>query len=245
MNGDRRLRATGPEFRRIGSAVLVAVVTAALLIAAIGPVTAQEQPTDPAVVVDLDESGTAEVAVVMTFDLTEDGDREAFETFRTDDEALADLEARFADRMDAVASATAERVDRDVVARDATVSLDTVDGGDTGVARLSVTMENLAGTADGRLVLTEPFASDFTADRPLVVHPPDGYTVASVEPSPSGENADTLTWNAETAFDGFELVLEAEEGPTGTATPGLGILAGTAALSGTALVLRRRRRRAG
>ncbi|MGM0398383.1 MAG: DUF7345 domain-containing protein [Halobacteriota archaeon] len=223
-------------------ASLVIAVVLAALIGAVGPVAAQDRQTDPAVVVDLDASGTAEMTLVMTFDLTADADREAFETLRTDEEALADLETRFADRMDATASATADRVDRDVVARDESVALDTVDGGDTGVVTLSVTMENLAGVDDGQLALTEPFASGFTADRPVVVHPPNGYTLASADPSPTDEGADALTWDTDTALDGFELVLEAGDDTTATATPGLGILAGAAALTGTALLVRQRRR---
>ncbi|UWG46507.1 putative membrane-associated or secreted trancriptional regulator [Halanaeroarchaeum sp. HSR-CO] len=219
----------------------LALVVVTVLIAGVGPVAAQDRQTDPAVVVDLDESGTADVTVVMTFDLTADAEREAFATLRTDEAALADLETRFADRMDATASATADRVDRDVVARDASVTLDTVDGGDTGIATLSVTMENLAGVDDGQLTLTEPFASGFTADRPLVVHPPNGYTLGSGDPAPTGQSTDTLTWGADTTFDGFELVLEAEDGETATATPGFGILAGAVALTGTALLGRQRR----
>lgn len=218
------------------------VVVLAVLVAAVGPVAAQERQTDPAVVVDLDEDGTAHLTVVMTFDLTEDADREAFETFRTDEEALTDLETRFADRMDATAGATADRVDRDVVARDASVTLDTVDGGDTGVVSLSVTMENLAAAEDGRLTLTEPFASGFAADRPVIVHPPNGYTLASANPSPTDESANALTWGADTSFDGFDLVLEAGDGETATSTPGLGILAGAGALTGAALLVRQRRR---
>lgn len=230
------------QWHRWSSGVLVLAVTASLLVAGVSPVAAQDQQTAPAVVVDLDESGAADVTVVMTFDLTEDVDSEAFETVRTDDEALADLEKRFADRMDATASATADRVNRDVVARDASVTLDTVDGGDTGVVSLSVTMENLAATEDGRLTLTEPFASGFAADRPVIVHPPNGYTLASADPAPTGQSTDTLTWGADTTFDRFELVLEAEDGETATSTPGLGIPAGAGALLVAALLVRQRRR---
>lgn len=229
------------QWHRWRSGALVLAVIASVLVAGVGPVAAQDRQTEPAVVVDLDENGAADVTVVLTFDLTEDADREAFETLRTDEEALADLEDRFAARMDAVASATAERVDRDVTVRDASASLDTVDGGETGVVSLSVTVENLAAVDDGRLVLTEPFASGFAADRPVVIHPPDGYELASANPSPTERDAGALTWSADTAFDGFELVLESDGGATETATPGLGILAVAAALLGVTALARWRR----
>ncbi|MFW5938588.1 MAG: DUF7345 domain-containing protein [Halanaeroarchaeum sp.] len=226
------------RWRRVGSIGLVAAVTTSLLLAGVGPAAAQTRQDGPALVVDVSENGDAALAVVLTYDLANESDREAFETLQTDEEALADLESRFGDRMDGIATATATRVDRDVVATDETVELETSD--DTGIVRLSATLENLAAVEDGRIALTEPFASGFVADRPVVVHAPAGYAVADVTPAPADRTDDALTWDADTDFSGFELALEASDDTTGMQTPGFGPAVGLAALIGTALLAWRR-----
>ena len=231
----------GPQssrWRRFGSIALVTAVFSSLLFAGIGPAAAQSQQDSPALVVDVADSGDVDLTIVMTYDLANESDREAFETLQTDEAALADLESRFANRMDGIATATSTRVDRDVVASDETVELETSD--DTGIVRLSVTMANLAAVEDDRIVLTEPFASGFATDRPVVVHAPAGYEVADVRPTPTDQTDGTLTWESNTAFDGFELVLESTDGVSGFQTPGFGLSVALASLAGAALLVWRR-----
>lgn len=228
----------GSRWRRFGSIALVTVVFSSLLLAGVGPVGAQSQQNSPALVVDVADSGDVDLTIVMAYDLSNESDREAFEILQTDEDALADLESRFADRMDGIATATSNRVDRDVVATDETVELVTSD--DTGIVRLSVTMENLATVEDGQIVLTEPFASGFATDRPVVVHVPTGYEVADVSPPPTDQTDGQLSWESNTTFDGFELVLESTGGVTDFKTPGFGLSVALASLSGAALLAWRR-----
>ena len=229
---------TTSQWHRLGNVALAVAIVSSLAIGAVGQAAAQTDRNSPAGVVELEETGTAEFTIVTTYDLTNATDREAFESLRGDDEALADARSRFADRMDAIAAAVSDRVDREVVARDARVSLETVE--DTGVVRLSVAMTNLAAADEGRLVLTEPFASGFTADRPVVVRPPEGYTVADATPAPSDQDDAVVTYAANTSLDGFELVYESD-GVTDTGTPGFGLLAALAGLAGAVLLIWRRR----
>jgi PGF-CTERM protein len=231
----------GPQssrWRRVGSIALVTAVFSSLLLTGVGPVAAQSQQDSPTLVVDVADNGDVDLTIVMTDDLANVSEREAFETLQNDEEAFADLESRFADRMDGIATATSNRVDRDVVATDETVDLETSD--DTGIVRLSVTMENLAAVEDGQIVLTEPFASGFSTDRPVVVHAPAGYEVAEVSPTPTDQTDGTLTWESNTAFDRFELALESTEGAFGIQTPGFGLSVALASLGGAALLVWRR-----
>lgn len=223
------------RWRRIGSIALATAVFSSLLFAGVGPVAAQSQENSPALVVDVADTGNVDLTIVMAYDLANESDREAFEILQTDEEALADLESRFADRMDGIATATSTRVDRDVVATEERVELETSD--DTGIVRLSVTMENLAAVQNDTIVLTEPFASGFATDRPVVVHAPAGYDVADASPTPTDQTDGTLTWESNTAFDGFELVLESADRATGIQTPGFGLSVALASLAGAALLV--------
>ncbi|WP_054519435.1 DUF7345 domain-containing protein [Halanaeroarchaeum sulfurireducens] len=226
------------RLHRLGSVALATTLIASLLVAGVGSASAQSQQDSPAVVVDVAESGDTAITVVMAYDLTDERDRDAFETLQNDEEALADLESRFTDRMDRIATATTNRVDREVIASDVTVDLAIVD--DTGVVRLSVTLENLAAVEDGQIVITEPFASGFATDRPVVVTYPAEYEVENVTPAPD-ETDETLTWESNTSFDGFELVLASSSDATGTQTPGFGPIAALVAVAGAAFVVWRRR----
>ncbi|MFB6133228.1 MAG: hypothetical protein ABEJ44_07500 [Halanaeroarchaeum sp.] len=227
--------------RRIARVALAASVAASVFFVAVGPASAQSSVDRPAVVVDLETDGAANLTVVFTYDLTTDAERRAFETLRTDDEARAELESRFASRMDAVAAAVTRRTDRDVSVTRTGVAFDVVDDGATGVVRLTARFDDLAAVEQGRLVLTEPFASGFVSDRALVVREPAGYAVAEATPTPSETAGETVTWEAGTDFDGFELVLESVDGKaTTTSTPGFGVPLTAGALAGGALLFRRR-----
>lgn len=226
--------------RRIGTVAVTVTLVTSLFLTAVGPASAQTATDRPAVIVDLETDGSADLTIVFTYDLTTDTERQAFETLQTDDEAIATLETRFESRMDAVVAAIAERTDRAVTVAGTTVTTDVVDGGETGVVRLAATIEGFAAVEGDRLIVTEPFASGFESDRVLVVRPPDGYVVANATPSPTNETGDVVTWDPETSLEDFELVVESDDGATATSTPGFGVPLAIGAVVGSALLFRRR-----
>ncbi|MFB6132762.1 MAG: DUF4897 domain-containing protein [Halanaeroarchaeum sp.] len=219
------------------------LVVAFLLTAAAGPASAQSAGQEEAVIFDIQPDGTVEVTVVLTFDLTTEHERQAFRTIETNQSTREDIRTRFQDRMARLAEATTRKVDRDVVVTETQLSVETAGDGDMGIVRLRATIRNLADVQGERILLTEPLASGFDAERPVIVRLPDGYTVDHVTPAPDGRRDGTLRWDASTTFDGFELALapgqaddSGDQGTTGTTdsdrtgatTPGFGI--GTAAL---------------
>ncbi|MFB6266740.1 MAG: DUF4897 domain-containing protein [Halodesulfurarchaeum sp.] len=221
-----------------------------LLTAAAGPATAQSAVQEEAVIFEIQQDGDAEVTVVLTFDLTTEHERQAFQTIAANESTREDIQARFRDRMARLAQATTRTVDRDVAVTETALSVETTGDGDTGIVRLSATIQNLAAIQGNRIVLTEPLASGFDAERPVVVRLPDGYTVDHVTPSPDEQREETLRWDASTTFDGFELSLAPSQGDgseaqgtetttdsdrTGATTPGFGI--GAAALSFVGMAL--------
>lgn len=228
------------EPRRIGTAFLTISLVLSLLIAGVAPAAAQSQGDEPALVVAVEESGAAELTLILVFDLSEDADRQAFESIQTDDATLETVSTRFNDRMDAVASATGDRVNRNVTASDPKVTVETRDGGETGIVRLAVTMTDLAAAEDDRVVLTEPFASGFESDRTLIVRPPDGYTIASTTPAPDDQVDGEAHWDPSTSFDEFEVAFEPDPSSR-IATPGLGTLAAIGVVAIVGLLLWRRR----
>jgi PGF-CTERM protein len=90
------------------------------------------------------------------------------------------------------------------------------------------------------------------ADRPVTIVLPDGYELASAQPQPSNDDG-TLTYDAGTEFDGFEVVAERPTGSgtdagtdgertdtetTGGSAPGFGVIAALVALAAVGLLAR-------
>lgn len=223
--------------------LLAALVVVSLLVAP-QPAAAA---TTPSFTVDLHEDGSAGVAVTYTFDLETDSERAAFQELRENQSARDAIATRFQERLGPVASSAADRTGREMSISDATVDVTT--DGDTGVVTLAATWQSLAAVDGDRLVVTEPFASEFAPDRRFVVTLPEGYT-AEVTPAADSQADGTLTWNSGTNLDGFELVASAdasddgasgeEAGVSGAFGPGLGVGAGVLALVAVGLLGRRR-----
>lgn len=162
---------------------------------------------EPGFVVELSESGDAEVVVSATFDL-EDDELAAFEELQDSDDAREEYRQLFESRMATLAEDMNEATEREVTVSNAELDLQTVD--ETGVARLAITWNGLAEVSDDQLVLSEPFASGFTTDRPFYVLIPNGFEVASVTPDAEEQDEGTLQWNEGSELDGFELVFSAD-----------------------------------
>lgn len=222
-------RALGPTVIAVALASLVAFALV------VGAVTAMD-PAEPAVEIDLDETGDATVTVQMVFALADDAERAAFEELRDDEDAKADLEARFADRMAMVADAAAGATDREMAIHDASIDLKAVD--DHGVVRLSVAWTNFAAVGDGTLTVDEPLASGFEADRPLVIVVPEGYHLDVASPEPDEVNDETLRWDEGRDLSGFSATLLTSD--DADATPGFGLAIGAVGIGALGVILHRR-----
>lgn len=191
---------------RVFVTVSAFVVLSALLVAPVaGAGATASEPTDtdePTVSVELTADGDATVSLVSVYDLADEDERDAFETLEADDKTRETLLDRFTDRTQSVAANASENVDREMAVTAESVDVSTDD--DRGVVVLSVTWEGLAAVEGDRLVVTEPFASGYETDRTLVVGGPDGSTIETATPEPDAETHGQASWDAGTAFDGFE-----------------------------------------
>lgn len=168
--------------------------------------TATQVADDDAFVVDLREDGSARVTMTVTFDLTTDAEREAFERLRDNETVRTRTRDRFADRMASTADATANRTGRAMNVTDPAIAFESVDGGQTGIVALSVTWNGLAAAAGDDLVVTAPFANEFDTDRALVVRAPDEYRLDAVSPSPNTASESFARWSPNQSLDGFRVV---------------------------------------
>lgn len=208
-----------------------------------------ERPTEPAFVVDLDADGSARVRLIVTFDLTTDGERRAFDALRANDTARDRRIDRFTTRLQAVATRTERSTGRAMAITDPAITFATENS--TGIVTLSVRWDGLAARHGDRLVLGAPFANGFDIDRPFRVVGPDGYTFVTATPEPTAHRQNSATWRTNTSFDGFEAVFAPAEIGTGrngsAGTSGLGVygfgisVAVLAALAGVAILVIRRR----
>lgn len=206
------------ELATVGVISLLLVSAFALPVAASSP-NSGESVEESAVHVDLNADGDATVSLVSIYDLTDPDERDAFETLREDESAQEELLDRAADRFDSVATNAETNVEREM-----TVSAESTDvsvSDDRGIVTLSVNWEGLAAVEDDTLVVTEPFASGFDADRSLVVTAPTEATIGSSTPEPTTQDETRATWDAETDLDGFELTVSgattaSDDGSDGT-----------------------------
>ena len=227
----------------------IATVLAGLVVCslAVTPVAgAQQSDTEPSLLVELDDSGDAQVTLTMTYDLDTDEEADAFESLEGDEEAQATALDRFEGNMQSVADTASDRTDRTMAVTGQSVSAERQD--DVGILSMTVEWTNFAATDGDDLVVTEPFASGYETDRPLTIVAPDGYQVSDATPAPDSESDGTATWDAGTDLDGFEVVLSADgdaatgADDTGDADddlPGFGIGTALTALLGIALIARR------
>lgn len=168
----------------------------------------------PAFIVELDQSGSATVAVTYTFNLSDESRQEAFQQIRDNQTERESFRTQFRDRFQRIAADTANTTGREMSASNAV--LDFRNDGTTGVVEASVTWTGLAAVDGNEMTVTEPFASGFTTERPVHMRIPDGYNVQSVTLPADSTSGGTLTYAAGTDFTDFELVVTA---PVDTATP--------------------------
>ena len=186
---------------------VVTIVFVGLLGAPVADAAGAGETDESSLVVELTDDGDATVSLVTVYDLTDEDEQQAFQSLQDDDEATDELRDRFAERMASVASSTG--ADGEAVITGKSIDLRTDD--DRGIVTVSVTWVGLATVEDDTLVLTEPFASGFETDRPLVVTGPDGSTVDATSHEPVEIDAASAWWDAETDLNGFELVLSLDD----------------------------------
>lgn len=197
-----------------------------------------DMPTEPAFVVDLHEDGSAEVTVVVTFDLETEDERDAFQSYRDDQSAQTEFRDEFVDRMQSIATTTGEETGREMQISDPSITFSTAHGDDTGVVALSVTWHGLAAQNGDELVVTEPFTSEFTTDRKFVVTAPDEYALETSTPEPTSQTDNSATWSSGTDLDGYQVVVS----PAGTGPlpqPGFGVVAAVLAFAAVGFFARR------
>ncbi|MFA9415048.1 hypothetical protein [Natrinema sp. HArc-T2] len=240
----RSLRA-GAHVSRLLTIVLVALLVTGSVVAtgdSSTEIDAQSQQTDSAFVVALEDDGDANVSITVSFDLTDEADRTAFNALQTNETKREQLEARTEKRFRTVAASTANETGREMTIENPRVSFETVDQNDRGIVSVSATWTELAATDDDRLRLSKPFASGFIAEQPVVLTLPDGYTLAESTPAPADRTDTRITWGANTSLEGYEAVVVPSdtEAESGDAQPGFG-LGATAVTVAAAAWLRRQR----
>lgn len=228
--------------------VTLAVTLALSAVAFSVPPAAAQSTAEPAFIVEVQADGSAEVSVRSTFDLTTDAEQEAFRTLMDDEQAKQDATNRFLDRMRSVASDAENVTGREMRVTDGAIDLQRSADNETGIVTLSVTWEGLAAVDGETLVITEPFASGFTPERPFVIVPPDGYEITTASPEPNTRDDGRASWKSGTELSGLEVEIQPAETPTPTPTesptdaepaqtdgqPGFGWLVALLALLGAA-----------
>ncbi|WP_280586323.1 hypothetical protein [Halorubrum sp. Boch-26] len=165
-----------------------------------------------AFVVALEPDGDSTVSLVLTYDLADADDEAAFKDLRDRSEHVT---KRFGDRLTRIAERTATETEREMGVSDVRADVESADG--TGVVRLSATWTGLAAVDGDRLVVSEPFASEFRPDRPFVLVAPDGYALAdaTVEAdattAPDGSESSTAEWGAGADLSGFSAAFAPAE----------------------------------
>lgn len=228
------------ERTRVFAVCLATLAVMGLAVGAVGSSVATDHHEEPAFLVDVDTDGDATVTVVLTYDLADENEQEAFETLREGDESHEDLRDRFESQMGELATDTATQTDREMSISDAELDLYTT-ADDVGVAELSVRWHGLAAVNDDSVTVTEPFAGGFAPDRQFVLAGPENYEPTAVMPDASGSDDGTLVWNADSDLDGFEVTFTAaddgtanggpsDEDVSGDAAPGFGVVLSLVAL---------------
>lgn len=212
-----------------------------------GGATQVQEPEPGHFLVELQADGDATVEYTNHSNLSDDQERQWFESVRDDDaerEAVAD---RRRQEMQYVSDQASERVDRELRVGEVTVETET--DGDVGVVTYRFEWENLAAAEDDRVVLTVPFSMYDEFDRELRVVAPDGYELTSVTPEPERRNETTASWPGLTKLTGFEVVAEGDSSDDGSGSDdgtfadgaGFGPSLGAGALLVVALLARQRR----
>lgn len=208
--------------RRIVQLLVVAAVT--LAAASLGGTVAGETVSTPgqqveqapanetAFVVDLEADGDATVTwTLLTRDLDDPAEQEAFANLREDEQWQENRLAEFENQWDAIADQTGNETGREMDVSDTELTVETVD--DTGVVRLSMTWDGLAASDGESVEVSEPFASIEETPWPLYVDLPEGYETTTLEAAdePAKQDGGHVVWSEDSSLDGFTLVAQADE----------------------------------
>jgi uncharacterized membrane protein len=219
---------------------LLAVLLAALLVPATGIAQAQSAPATPdtQIHVTIQEDGDARWAVTARFPLETQNDTAAFETLRAEFAAGATDGYLSVDPFREAANRVSDRAGESmsITQVDRTADVRTINGTDVGRLTLSFTWTNFAtideeaeevrvGTA-----FEGGWFGDLGPRQTLLIEPPAGYTVHTVEPLQAISNG-TLRWDGPQAFGPGQPVVTFEPVPPGplpvsipiTASVGLGV----------------------
>lgn len=230
----------------VGRSVVVCLAGLLALSLATGGAVGVEEPAEGYFLVELDADGDATVEYTNHTNLSDDDQREWFESVRDDEETREAVAAQRREEMRFVSDQANERVDREMRVGEVTVETET--DGDVGIVTYRFEWENLAAVDGDRVTLVEPFSLYDEFDRELVVVAPDGYELTSVTPEPEHRNETTASWPGFTELTGFEVVAtgdgDDESGDDGSFGDGagFGVSLAVGSLLAAALLARRRRR---
>lgn len=196
--------------------------------------TAAPAPT-PTLAVVLSSDGDAQVALTLTYNLSDDAETRGFERLRRNESELA---RPFAEQFTRLAEQTANATGRSMRVSDPSAKFSTAADGTVGVVVLSVTWTNLARVEGDRVVLSEPFENGFQPDRRFVVRGPDGYALSSSTHEPAITDDARTVWNARTRLEGFQVAFAPRgDGSSGPFPVGSGPIVGVIGLLGAAVAL--------
>jgi uncharacterized membrane protein len=232
---------------------LLVVVLSILMVPAVGGAQAQAAPPAPdtQIHISVQEDGDARWSITVRIPLETDNDTDAFERLRsdfTDGTADGTLSVEpFREAADRVSERTGQAMQ--VTAIDRSARVETQNGTDVGQLTLSFTWTNFAHIGETEVRVGEAFEGGWFGDlgpqQTLLIEPPQGYTVHTVDPPPEISNG-TLRWDGAQEFGAGQPVVTfvpATTGPLPFAVPPaiLGGLAALVLLGLLAFVARRRR----
>lgn len=232
---------------------LLVVVLSILVVPAMGGAQAQAAPPAPdtEIYINVQEDGDARWSVTVRVPLETDNDTEAFEALRSDFTDGTAEESLSVEPFREAADRVSERTDQpmQVTQIDRNARVETINGTDVGHLTLSFTWTNFARIGETEVRVGEAFGGGWFGDlgprQTLLIEPPQGYTVHTVEPPPEIANG-TLRWDGLQEFgEGQPVVtfVPVTTGPLPFAVPPAvaGGLAALVALGILAFVARRRR----
>ena len=232
---------------------LLVVVLSILVIPAVGGAQAQAAPPAPdtQIHISVQENGDARWSVTVRIPLETDNDTDAFERLRSDftggtAEQTLSVEP-FREAADRVSERTGQSMQ--ITGIDRSARVETQNGTDVGHLTLSFTWTNFAHIGETEVRVGEAFEGGWFGDlgpqQTLLIEPPQGYTVHTVEPPPEIANG-TLRWDGVQEFGAGQPVVTfvpVTTGPLPFAVPPavVGGLAAIVVLGILAYVARRRR----
>lgn len=202
---------------------LLAVLAVAGLLALAAPAGAVHD-TGSEFVVQLSADGDATVFLEDRYNLSAEGEREAFAALRENESRQAAMADRFTARLREAAERAETATGRSMTVERATVNVTATD--EVGVVRVESRWRGLAAVdrENGVVTVTEPFAGGFDVNRTLVVRGPPGYVRAGTSPEPDRALKNAAYWHHDDDLSGF-VARFAQPTPTVAPITGAGLSA--------------------